>query len=161
MKNKMADNGGWSLTMFLVFLFILFSICANYCTLSRADHGQLHGTGDVNAENDKNTGEETELPLRCSFALSAHFRVWVRVWVKVAPHPDPQIKSLKSKEKVLFSLENRTFWSCWADSNRRPHPYQLQKSCCGLSLVIVPFRPHPFIPNGCGIFLVVSCRFLL
>ncbi len=30
----------------------------------------------------------------------------------------------KSKEKVLFSLENRTFWSCWADSNRRPHPYQ-------------------------------------
>ena len=23
MKNKMADNGGWSLTMFLVFLFIL------------------------------------------------------------------------------------------------------------------------------------------
>ena len=30
----------------------------------------------------------------------------------------------KSKEKVLFSLKNRTFWSCWADSNRRPHPYQ-------------------------------------
>ena len=30
----------------------------------------------------------------------------------------------KSKEKVLFSIENRTFWSCWADSNRRPHPYQ-------------------------------------
>ena len=30
----------------------------------------------------------------------------------------------KSKEKVLFSRENRTFWSCWADSNRRPHPYQ-------------------------------------
>jgi len=67
----------------------------------------------------------------------------------------------ENKEKVLFSRENRTFWSCWADSNRRPHPYQLQKSCCGLSLVIVPFRPHPFISNGCGIFLVVSCRFLL
>ena len=30
----------------------------------------------------------------------------------------------KSKEKVLFSLKNRTFWSCWADSNCRPHPYQ-------------------------------------
>ena len=29
-----------------------------------------------------------------------------------------------SKEKVLLSKENRTFWSCWADSNRRPHPYQ-------------------------------------
>ena len=33
----------------------------------------------------------------------------------------------KSKEKVLFSLKNRTFWSCWADSNRRPHPYQVIK----------------------------------
>jgi hypothetical protein len=33
----------------------------------------------------------------------------------------------KSKEKVLFSRENRTFWSCWADSNRRPHPYQVIK----------------------------------
>ena len=30
----------------------------------------------------------------------------------------------KSKEEVLFSRENRTSWSCWADSNRRPHPYQ-------------------------------------
>ena len=30
----------------------------------------------------------------------------------------------KSKEEVLFSLKNRTSWSCWADSNRRPHPYQ-------------------------------------
>ena len=30
----------------------------------------------------------------------------------------------KSKEKVLLSIESRTFWSCWADSNRRPHPYQ-------------------------------------
>ena len=28
------------------------------------------------------------------------------------------------KEEVLFSRENRTSWSCWADSNRRPHPYQ-------------------------------------
>ena len=57
---------------------------------SRPNHGQLHGTGDVKAENDKNTGEETELPLRCSFALSAHFRVWVRVWVRrltrILPH---------------------------------------------------------------------------
>ena len=53
---------------------------------SRPDHGQLHGTGDVNAENDKNTGEETELPLRCSLGLSGHFRVWVAVWVRRLTH---------------------------------------------------------------------------
>ena len=35
-----------------------------------------------------------------------------------------RLKRSKSKGKVLFSRENRTFWSCWADSNRRPHPYQ-------------------------------------
>ena len=35
-----------------------------------------------------------------------------------------RLNRLKSKEKVLFSIENRTFWSCWEDSNRRPHPYQ-------------------------------------
>ena len=52
----------------------------------RTNDGQLHGTGDVNAENDKNTGEETELPLRCSFALSAHFVVWVTVWVRRLTH---------------------------------------------------------------------------
>ena len=46
----------------------------------RTNHGQLHGTGDVKAENDKNIGEETELPLRSSFALSAHFRVWVKAF---------------------------------------------------------------------------------
>ena len=52
----------------------------------RADHGQLHGTGDVKAENDKNTGEETELPLRCSLNLSTHFVVWVTVWVRRLTH---------------------------------------------------------------------------
>ena len=94
-------------------------------------------------------------------ATSASAQTASRVWVSFDPRPDPQIKSVKKSKKVLFSIENRTFWSCWADSNRRPHPYQLQKSCCGLSLVIVPFCPHPFISNGCGIFLVVSCCFLL
>ena len=43
----------------------------------------------------------------------------------------------KSKEKVLFSRENRTFWSCWADSNRRPHPYQKAVN----AFVLCPFMP--------------------
>ena len=33
---------------------------------------------------------------------------------------------IHSKGKDRFSAEKRSFfWSCWADSNRRPHPYQL------------------------------------
>ena len=32
------------------------------------------------------------ISVRSSFALSAHFHVWVRVWVRADPHPDPQIK---------------------------------------------------------------------
>ena len=43
----------------------------------------------------------------------------------------------KRKEKVLFSEENRTFWSCWADSNRRPHPYQKAMD----AFVSCPFMP--------------------
>ena len=54
-------------------------------------------------------------------------------------------KQKKTPETVGFQV---LFWSCWADSNRRPHPYQLQKSCCVLPLVIVPFRLYPFISNG-------------
>ena len=75
---------------------------------SRTDHGQLHGTGDVKAENDKNTGEETELPLRCSFALSAYFRVWVTVWVRrlthILTHTSFDIFATKKHRKRKFSM---------------------------------------------------------
>ena len=73
---------------------------------SRTDHGQLHGTGDVNAENDKNTGEETELPLRCSFALSEHFPVWVTVWVRRLTHILTHTSFNVLQQK---STENRSF----------------------------------------------------
>ena len=52
-----------------------------------------------------------------------------------------------SKEKVLFSEENRTFWSCWADSNRRPHPYQKAMDA---------FVPCPFMPIKVLQFLVLQ-----
>ena len=50
----------------------------------------------------------------------------------------------KSKEKVLLSIENRTFWSCWADSNRRPHPYQpvFDDFYNNFSLFLVVFVPN-------------------
>ena len=73
---------------------------------SRPDHGQLHGTGDVNAENDKNAGEETELPLRCSLGLSGHFRVWVTVWVRRLAHILTHTSFNVLQQK---STENRSF----------------------------------------------------
>ena len=45
----------------------------------------------------------------------------------VAPHFDPHLKvhfySKKAPKTEVFDA----FWSCWADSNRRPHPYQVIK----------------------------------
>ena len=35
------------------------------------------------------------------------------------------LKVLKTKEKTPKPLSlDANSWSCWADSNRRPHPYQ-------------------------------------
>ena len=47
----------------------------------------------------QNTGEEAKLPLRHSLNLSAHFRVWVGVWVGFVPHPDPHTKAAKKQRK--------------------------------------------------------------
>ena len=58
--------------------------------------------------------------------------------VPLCTSPDVMERLKVSKEKVLFSLENRTFWSCWADSNRRPHPYQK---------AVDAFTAYPFIPR--------------
>jgi hypothetical protein len=57
------------------------------------------------------------------------FRVFPRVGQgvgqAVAPHFDPRLKvhfySKKAPKTEVFDA----FWSCWADSNRRPHPYQV------------------------------------
>ena len=46
---------------------------------------------------------------------------WVTVWVKnVAPHRNTTFCNKKSPKPEVFE----DFWSCWADLNRRPHPYQ-------------------------------------
>ena len=72
----------------------------------------------------KSTGEEVKPPLRYSLDLSGHFRVWVRVWVKVDPHFDPHCFQHLCNKKAPKTEVFDAFWSCWADSNRRPHPYQ-------------------------------------
>ena len=91
---------------------------------SRTDHGQLHGTGDVSPQKGKRGGEEAKF----SLLLFRPFRTFPRVGHGVGQHLTHTVThtelSKKCNKKVPFSRENRTFWSCWADSNRRPHPYQ-------------------------------------
>ena len=90
----------------------------------RTNNGQLHNAGDVSQSKRE---ERTEYP-------SAHLLPFLRISAcgsgcgsKLTRPLTHESNPPKSKEKVLFSLENRTFWSCWADSNRRPHPYQCEQ----------------------------------
>ena len=53
-------------------------------------------------KEDKNTGEETELPLRCSFALSEHFPVWVRRLTHILTHTSFNVLQQKSTENRSF-----------------------------------------------------------
>ena len=41
-------------------------------------------------------------------------------------NPFPVFTGLGEKVKTRYPLRDNGFqWSCWADLNRRPHPYQL------------------------------------
>ena len=42
----------------------------------------------------------------------------------VAPHFDPRLKVHFYNKKAPKTEVFDASWSCWADSNRRPHPYQ-------------------------------------
>ena len=92
----------------------------------------------VSKRRNRATGRRATLPPGGSAGFGYVSRVWVTVWVRRLPHPlTHESNPPKSKGKVLFSLENRTFWSCWADSNRRPHPYQKAVN----AFVLCPFMP--------------------
>ena len=73
----------------------------------------------------KNTGQE--VPTSCP-VLSKPFRTFLRVGHGVGqavdPHFDPHRFGRKSKKNPRNRMISGIFWSCWADSNRRPHPYQ-------------------------------------
>ena len=88
---------------------------------SRPDHGQLHDAGDVSQSK---RDERTDIPsarLSTFPSISPCGSGCGSTLTHTLTH---RLNWSKSKEEVLFSLENRTSWSCWADSNRRPHPYQ-------------------------------------
>ena len=68
------------------------------------------------------------------FVLSVVFYV-------VNENPQSRIlsKSCKKKEKTPEILRFQVlFWSCWADSNCRPHPYQK---------AVDAFTVYPFMPS--------------
>ena len=51
-------------------------------------------------------------------------RVGQGVGQAVALHFDPHLKVRLYNKKAPKTEVFDAFWSCWADSNRRPHPYQ-------------------------------------
>ena len=86
----------------------------------------------------------------------------------------------KQRKRPLFKQKADVLWSCWADSNRRPHPYQLTKGCCCLSFAILsccrqsivpqcfqgffaaPYSLLSYLKKYCFLMPVsVLCRFLL
>ena len=48
-------------------------------------------------------------PARCCLILSAHFRLWVTVWVRRKTKKYDRIILMKYKEKFLISQEIRNF----------------------------------------------------
>ena len=75
--------------------------------------------------------ETRHISLGCFFTapvLSKPFHTFLRVGHGVGqavdPHFDPHRFGRKSKKNPRNRMISGIFWSCWADSNRRPHPYQ-------------------------------------
>ena len=125
---------------------------------SRTNNGQLYGAGHVSQSK---RDERTEYP-------SAHLSTFPRISAcgsgcgSTLTHTlTHRLNWSKSKEKVLLSIESRTFWSCWADSNRRPHPYQLYTACFCLLAAVVSCCPAALLYQGIRGFCVVSYRCLL
>ena len=75
----------------------------------------------------KRHGEPLDEVVYCEVMFDADVSVLVsvsektRALAKLYNHR----KVAKIKQKILKSIDSRIFcWSCWADSNCRPHPYQ-------------------------------------
>ncbi len=71
----------------------------------------------------------------------------------------------KVKPQIIKSTRNPkisgVFWSCWADSNRRPHPYQILTRCFYLLPLVVSCGFHPLCHSQFAVSLAVACCLLL
>ena len=87
----------------------------------------------------------------------AHFWAHLNTLLNTFNH----LKQFPKKVKTRYPLRDNGFlWSCWADSNCRPHPYQLTKGCFFLLLVIVPCRFQSLAPQGSSQILPAPYCFL-
>ena len=95
------------------------------------NHGKFHEPDDVTPplNHSKASGRKAKLPARCSLTLSAHFPVWVKLWV-TPPDPlfDPHYFEGKQNKNSRNPPISGVSWSCYPDLNWRPHPYQFFSS---------------------------------
>lgn len=79
----------------------------------------------VSKRRNRATGRRATLPPGGSAGFGYVSRVWVRVWVRRLPHILPHTSfNIFATKKAPKTEVFDALWSCWADSNRRPHPYQ-------------------------------------
>ncbi|MBQ2801249.1 MAG: hypothetical protein IJF03_07665, partial [Lachnospiraceae bacterium] len=66
-------------------------------------------------------------------------------------------KQKKTPEIRRFQV---LFWSCWADLNRRPHPYQFQHTCFPLPFPVLCTSGQPIAAQGLSRLPAVASRIL-
>ena len=89
----------------------------------RGENGQFHGADSISPAGKQRTGKEAiSSPVFGSFR--AFPRVGHDVGQAVDPHFDPHHFQRFCNKKAPKAEVFDAFWSCWADSNCRPHPYQ-------------------------------------
>ena len=75
---------------------------------SSGNYGQLHGAGQVSTKEQKIHGRKAKLPVLCFLNLSAHFYVWVTVWVRrlthILTHTIFSVFATKKHQKPKFSM---------------------------------------------------------
>ena len=82
------------------------------------------------------SGRSIRLLIFCPFR--AFPRMGQGVGQAVDPHFDPRLKVHFYSKKAPKTEVSDAFWNCWADSNRRPHPYQK---------AVAAFTAYPFMPG--------------
>lgn len=80
------------------------------------------------------------------------------MWVNRLTHTKKCKCATKNAQNSKIS---GVFWSCWADLNRRSHPYQIMTSYFLLLLLVVSCFPYSLRRSLSTIFFTVSCRSLL
>ena len=71
----------------------------------------------------------------------------------VDPHFGPHCFQHFCNKKAPKTEVFDAFWSCWADSNRRPHPYQLYTACFCLLGAVASCCPAALLYQGIRGFL--------